>query len=128
MINHLQIKMTLCSAGWEIDSLAYHLWWTFLSSQNSQRTYYNVQHYQSSFLFSLWFHIKCQLGAHRVVLLPSLLCLQIESSYVALDIAVEHGLPELHSGPHHVLLYAAVGKLSDACAQFLSDKHGKRLL
>lgn len=47
---------------------------------------------------------------------------------MVLDIAVEHGLPELHGGPHHVLLYAAVGKLSDASAHFLSDKHGERLL
>lgn len=41
---------------------------------------------------------------------------------MVLDITVEHGLPELHCGPHHVLLYTAVSKLSNASAQFLSDK------
>lgn len=42
---------------------------------------------------------------------------------MVLDVAVEHGLPELHGGPDRVLLYAAVGKLSDACSQFLSEEH-----
>lgn len=43
-----------------------------------------------------------------------------------LDIAVEHRFPKLHSGPHHMLLYTAVSKLSNACAQFLSDKNRKK--
>lgn len=63
--------------------------------------------------------------AHRVVVLPSLVRLQVQSPDVTLDVAVEHGLPELHSGPNHVLLHAAVRKLSDAGPQFLSDKKGK---
>lgn len=61
-------------------------------------------------------------SAYRV-LLVSLLCLQVQGSDVVLDVAIEHGLPELHGGPHHVLLHAAVGELSDACAQFLSDEN-----
>lgn len=40
--------------------------------------------------------------------------LQVEGPDVFLNIAVKHGLPELHVGPHHVLLNAAVGELSDA--------------
>lgn len=73
-------------------------------------------------------HIFDDCGAHRMVLLHSILCLQVQSSDVALDVTVEHGLPELHSGPNHMLLHAAVGKLSDAGSQFLSDKHrGKKV-
>lgn len=45
---------------------------------------------------------------------------------MALHVAVEHGLPELHSGPNHVLLHAAVSKLSDAGPQFLSNKKKTR--
>lgn len=41
---------------------------------------------------------------------------------MVLDIAVEHGLPELHGGPHHVFLHTAVGELSDAGTQFLSEQ------
>lgn len=69
-------------------------------------------------------HIFVNCGAHRMVLLHSILCFQVQSSDVVLDVTVEHGLPELHSGPNHMLLHAAVGKLSNAGSQFLSDKHG----
>lgn len=55
-------------------------------------------------------------------------CLQIQSLDVVLDVAVEHGLPELHVGPHHVVLYAAVGELSDARSQFLSENKDVLLL
>lgn len=41
---------------------------------------------------------------------------------MVLDIAVEHRLPELHCGPHHVLLHAAVSKLSNASSQFLLEE------
>lgn len=52
----------------------------------------------------------------RVVLLVAV---QVQGSDVVLHIAVEHRLPELDVGPHHVLLHTAVGKLRDARAQFL---------
>lgn len=38
---------------------------------------------------------------------------------MVLDIAIEHRLPELHCGPHHVLLNTAVSKLSNASSKFL---------
>lgn len=41
---------------------------------------------------------------------------------MVLDVTVEHGLPELHVGPHHVLLDTAVGKLGDTCSQFLPNR------
>lgn len=47
---------------------------------------------------------------------------------MVLDITVEHRLPELHSGPHHVLLYTAVSKLSNASTQFLTDIEKKKIL
>lgn len=48
-----------------------------------------------------------------------LFVLQVEGPDVFLNITVKHGLPELHVGPHHVLLNTAVGELSDASAKFL---------
>lgn len=62
----------------------------------------------------------------HIVVLLLLLRLQVQSSDVVLDITVEHRLPELHGGPHHVLLYTAVSKLSNASAQFLSDQEKKK--
>lgn len=44
---------------------------------------------------------------------------------MVLDIAVEHRLPELHCGPHHVLLHTAVSKLSNASSQFLLEERKK---
>lgn len=61
-----------------------------------------------------------KLRIHQVNLL-SVLCFQVQSPDVVLDVTVEHGLPELHSSPHRVLLYTAVGKLCDACTHFLLE-------
>lgn len=117
MINHLKTRMTLCSAGWETDSLV---------SSCGGRLLPKIHQKLSTMCRTVINRFFVHVDAHRVVLM--LLRLQVQSSDVVLDVAVEHGLPELHGGPHHVLLYAAVGKLSDACAQFLPDKHRERLL
>lgn len=61
-------------------------------------------------------------------MLLSFLRLQVKSSDVALHVAVEHGLPELHGGPNHVLLHAAVSELSDAGPQFLANRKETRRL
>lgn len=58
---------------------------------------------------------NCRVHSYSGGLLPPV-CLQIQGSDVVLDITVEHGLPELHVRPHHVLLHTAVGKLGDARA------------
>lgn len=80
---------------------------------NAKHFYYNLLMYFFFYVCMLSYRVGC----------GSRFCLQIQSSDMILHVAVKHGLPKLHVGPHHVLLHTAVGKLSDASTKFLQHTH-----
>lgn len=83
----------------------------------------NAKHFYYNLLMCLFIYFLNVCTLSYRVGCGSLFYLQIQSSDMILHVAVKHGLPKLHVGPHHVLLHTAVGKLSDASTKFLQHTH-----